>query len=241
MVKTPRAPAASRPANQLLARLSDEDFATLQRYLITVQLHPHQPLQKQAEPVEHVYFPNSGIVSMATVLADGAVVEAATVGDEGLVGIEALFNDAPVSSAESVVQGALRHESAKMIRAVDFRREVRELRAFGDIVAHYAEALHGQLVRLTACNARHDVNARCARWLLMADDHVHGQGFHLSQEGLAVMLGVRRQSISAVAGMFQAAGFIKYMHGHIAVRNRPGLQTVACECYAAIRALYARL
>src|SRR5215467_3273768 len=241
MAKTPRVPVASRPANQLLASLSDEDFTHLQRHLVTVQLHPHQPLQKQGDPIEHVYFPNCGMVSMATVLADGAVVEAATVGDEGLVGIEALFSDLPVSSSESVVQGALPHETAEMIRAADFRRGIIELRAFSEVVARYAQALHGQLVRLTACNARHDVNARCARWLLMAHDHMHGQGFHLSQEGLAVMLGVRRQSISAVAGMFQAAGFIKYTHGHIVVTNRLGLESVACECYAAIRAIYARL
>jgi CRP-like cAMP-binding protein len=241
MAKKPRVPVASRPANQLLARLSEEDFTQLQRHLVTVQLHPHQPLQKQGDPIEHVYFPNCGMVSMATVLADGAVVEAATVGDEGLVGIEALFSDDAVSSSESVVQGALPHESAEMIRAADFRRELVALRAFGELVARYAQALHGQLVRLTACNARHDVNARCARWLLMAHDHMRGQGFHVSQEGLAVMLGVRRQSISAVAGMFQAAGFIRYTHGHMVVTNRLGLETVACECYAAIRTLYARL
>ena len=241
MAKKPRVPVASRPANQLLARLSEEDFTQLQRHLVTVQLHRHQPLQKQGDPIEHVYFPNCGMVSMATVLADGAVVEAATVGDEGLVGIEALFSDDAVSSSESVVQGALPHESAEMIRAADFRRELVALRAFGELVARYAQALHGQLVRLTACNARHDVNARCARWLLMAHDHMRGQGFHVSQEGLAVMLGVRRQSISAVAGMFQAAGFIRYTHGHMVVTNRLGLETVACECYAAIRTLYARL
>ena len=241
MAKKPRVPVASRPANQLLARLSEEDFTQLQRHLVTVQLHPHQPLQKQGDPIEHVYFPNCGMVSMATVLADGAVVEAATVGDEGLVGIEALFSDDAVSSSESVVQGALPHESAEMIRAADFRRELVALRAFGELVARYAQALHGQLVRLTACNARHDVNARCARWLLMAHDHMRGQGFHVSQEGLAVMLGVRRQSISAVAGMFQAAGFIRYTHGHMVVTNRLGLESVACECYSVIRTLYARL
>jgi CRP-like cAMP-binding protein len=241
MAKTPRVHVASRPANQLLARLSEDDFTQLQRHLVTVQLHPHQPLQKQGDPIEHVYFPNCGLVSMATVLADGAVVEAATVGDEGLVGIEALFTDDAVSSSESVVQGALPHESAEMIRAADFRREIVALPAFGELVARFAQALHGQLVRLTACNARHDVNARCARWLLMAHDLMRGQGFHVSQEGLAVMLGVRRQSISAVAGMFQAAGFIRYTHGHIVVTNRLGLESVACECYAAIRTLYARL
>jgi CRP-like cAMP-binding protein len=241
MAKMSRVHVASRPANQLLARLSEEDFTQLQRHLVTVQLHPHQPLQKQGDLVEQVYFPNCGMVSMATVLADGAVVEAATVGDEGLVGIEALFSDDAVSSSESVVQGALPHESAEMIRVVDFRREIAALPAFGELVARFALALHGQLVRLTACNARHDVNARCARWLLMALDHMRGQGFHVSQEGLAVMLGVRRQSISAVAGMFQAAGFIRYTHGHIVVTNRLGLESVACECYAAIRTLYARL
>jgi CRP-like cAMP-binding protein len=240
MVKTRRMPVVRR-FNRLLARLPADDLRSIQRQLITIPLHSRQRLQKQGERVEHVYFPTCGVVSVATSLSDGASVEAATIGDEGLVGIEALFSDDAVSSCDAIVQAVTPHESAEMMRVADFRRELGEHAAFADVVGRYAQALHGQLTRLTACNARHDVNERCARWLLMANDHMHGEGFHLSQECLAEMLGVRRQSVSAVAGVFQAAGFIQYTHGHIAVTNREGLEAVACECYAAIRALYARL
>ena len=229
------------PANQLLARLPADDLQRLQPFLMTVPLHARQLLQKQGERVQHVYFPNSGIVSMATVLADGAVVEAATIGDDGLAGVEAFFTGNAVSPCETIVQVSVPHESAEMMTVKDFRRAIADHVTLRDLVAQYAQALHAQVVRLTACNARHEVNERCARWLLTAHDHMHGHDFRLSQEFLAVMLGVRRQSVNAVAATFQAAGFIRYVHGHMAILDRKGLEQASCECYAAIRATYARM
>jgi len=224
--------------NQLLARLPAADFQRIALHLTTIPLHARQLLHKQGDPMREVYFPNSGVVSLATVLDDGALIEAATVGDEGLVGIEALYTDDPTAPCESIVQIPTPHESAEMMRVVDFRREIDGHRGLRDLVTRYAQALHAQLVRLTACNARHDVNERCARWLLMAHDHMRGHDFHLSQEYLAVMLGVRRQSVSGVAATFQKAGFIRYSHGDMAILNRPGLEETACECYRAIRSAY---
>ena len=222
-------------SNQMLARLSLEDLNRISRQLTTVRINPRQVLHKQGEEVRQVYFPNCGIISMATVLDDGAVVEAATIGDDGFVGIDAFYGDDAVSACETIVQVPVPHETAAMMAVEDFRREITEHRALHDVVAEYAQTLHARILRVTACNARHGVHERCARWLLTALDHMHGQDFHLSQEFLAVMLGVRRQSVSAVASSFQASGLIRYSHGDITVLNRRRLEDAACECYAAIR------
>jgi CRP-like cAMP-binding protein len=237
MVKRhPRSDAQS-PTNCLLAQLPPDDFRRIRAHLTTVGIHPRQLLHKQHERLRYVYFPNSGIVSMATVLEDGAVVEAATIGDDGVVGIDAFYGEDAISSCETLVQVPVPHETAEMMPVSAFRREIAEHRALRDVVALYAHRLHARLVRLTACNARHDINERCARWLLVAHDHMHGHDFHLSQEFLAVMLGVRRQSVSAVASTFQAAGLIRYHHGDVKILNRHGLEEAACECYDAIRQL----
>ena len=241
MLRVDRSSVAEPARNQLLAKLPPEDLRRLRPYLRSVPLLPRQLLQKQGEPLQCVYFPNGGVVSMATVLADGSLVEAATIGDEGLVGIDAFFTEDALSACEAIVQVPVRDEDAMMMPVADFRRELATHRVFHDIVARYAQVLHAQITRLTACNARHAVNERCARWLLTAHDHMHGQDFHLSQEFLAVMLGVRRQAVSAVAGAFQEAGFIRYVHGHVTVLNRIGLEATTCECYAAIAWLNRRL
>jgi CRP-like cAMP-binding protein len=133
------------------------------------------------------------------------------------------------------VQVPVPHETAVMMAVGDFRREITERRALHDLVAEYAQMLQARILRLTACNARHGIYERCARWLMSAHDHMHGHDFHLSQEFLAVMLGVRRQSVSAVASSFQASGLIRYSHGDITVLNHRRLEDTACECYAAIR------
>jgi len=220
--------------NGLLAQLPAEDLLRVRSHLRTIPLHSRQVLQKQSAPLEYVYFPNCGIVSIATVFDDGALVEAATIGDEGMVGVEAFFHDHPISSCEAIVHVPVPYESAEVMGVTAFRREIAEHRALRDLVADFVSALQARIIRLTACNARHDVHQRCARWLLAADDHMHGRQFHLSQELLAVMLGVRRQSVSAVAAAFQDAGFITYKHGHITIRDRTGLEKAACECYRVI-------
>jgi CRP-like cAMP-binding protein len=216
-------------------------FAALQPRPVIVALRPRQVLHKQGDPLHHVYFPNGGIVSMATMLSDGAIVEAATVGREGIVGIEAFFSESSTASCEAIVQSPVPGQSAVRMRVSDFRRALGESKALHDIVAGYAQVLLARMARLTACNVRHDVNQRCARWLLAASDHMGGRDFHLSQELLAVMLGVRRQTVSIVAGTFRDAGMIRYVHGKITILNRKALEGASCDCYAAIARLYKAL
>lgn len=206
----------------------------LEPWLTIASLKPRQVLHRQGETIEYVYFPNDGIVSMATVLSDGAAVEAATIGSEGIVGIGAFFADASVSPCQSIVQVSTPGNTAHRMRVADFRRAMTVSPALHENVAHYALALVSRLSLLTACNARHDVHQRCARWLLTIDDHMNGRAFRLSQEFLAVMLGVRRQAVSTVVQVLRRAGVVRHERGHIAVTDRSRLEQICCECYAAI-------
>ncbi len=235
-------PAALRLHNRLLAQCPAETLLRLTPHLTAVTLRPRQVLQKQAEPIRHVYFPTGGIVSMATVFSDGAAVEAATVGSEGMVGVDVFYSPASQSSCEAIVQVSLPGgTSALKMPVTEFRHALDESPMLHDAVARYAHALYERVARLTACNARHDVHQRCARWLLAADDHVGGREFHLSQEFLAVMLGVRRQTVSVVVSALRGRGLIRYVHGKITILDRRALARAACECYPAIARTFRRL
>ena len=230
-----------RPGNRLLARLPDDEYAQLRPWLKHVGLEARQVLHRQSEPVRFVYFPNAGVVSMATLLADGRMLETATIGNDGLVGVEAFFLDHPLSACETLVQVPTTGDTAECISIGDFRRELATLVRFREAVAQYVETLYAIMARLMACNAHHSVNERCARWLLTVDDRMDGQDFHLSHEFLATMLGVRRQTVTVVAGTLRMAGLIDYVHGHVKILDRAGLEASACECYPAIRSLSSRM
>src|SRR5258707_7770711 len=128
-----------------------------------------------------------------------------------------------------------------MMAVDDSRGEFAERGAFRTFVERYTQLVIAQMMQSTACNALHQVHQRCARWLLMTHDRMHEQDFHLSHEFLAVMLGVQRPTVSVVAATLQEAGLIRYTHGDVTVRNRPGLEAASCECYPIIRAHFDRL
>ena len=219
--------------------MSDADFRRLQPFLKTVPVRLKQVLQKNGEPIESVYFLNGGVASITTVLLDGTMVEAATVGDEGMLGLEAFLGDDAIAPGETLIQ--VPDTSAEMMSVEDFRREVSERSAFRTIVGRYAQVVIAQMMQSTACNALHQVQQRCARWLLTTHDRMHEQDFHLSHEFLAVMLGVQRPTVSVVAATLQHAGLIRYTHGHVSVVNRKGLEAASCECYPIVRAHFDRL
>ena len=232
-------PSDRRPKNRLLAALPDADFRRLQPFLKTVPVRLKQVLQKNGEPIEAVYFLNGGVASITTILRDGTTVEAATVGDEGMLGFEAFLDDNAVAPGETLIQ--VPDTNAEMMSVEDFRREVADRSAFRTMVGRYAQVVIAQMMQSTACNALHQVQQRCARWLLTTHDRMHEQDFHLSHEFLAVMLGVQRPTVSVVAGTLQQAGLIRYIHGHVTVVNRQGLEAASCECYPIVRAHFDRL
>ena len=222
-----------RPKNKLLRELPQADFERLGPHLKTIPTKAKQVFYKQGEPFGSVYFPNGGVLSITSGLADGTMVETATVGNEGMVGIEALFSPDPISPGTTMMQ--VPDTDAERLSVGAFREELARGEAFSAIMGRYAQSAIKQMMQSAACNARHHVTERCPRWLLMTHDRVDGDSFHLSQEFLAMMLGVRRQTVSVVANTLQQAGLITYRHGYVTVLDRAGLEAASCECYAAIR------
>jgi len=235
--RVPRAD--GRPKNRLLSALHTEDFERLRPHLTTIPVRARQVLHKQGEKIEHVYFPNGGVCSVTTVLSSGATVEAATVGDEGLLGIEAFLAADAVSPGETLMQ--VPDTDAEMMPVSEFRRALAEPGPFRELIGRYTQVVIAQMMQSTACNVMHQVQQRCARWLLMTHDRMHEQDFSLSHEFLAVMLGVQRPTVSVVAAALQEAGLIRYTRGRIAVTNRKGLEAASCECYPVIRGHFDRL
>jgi CRP-like cAMP-binding protein len=232
----PRRTAAERPKNLLLRALSEEVFERLRPNLRTIPTKPKQLFHRRGQPVEYVYFPNGGVASVTASLADGTMVETATVGLEGMLGIEAFFAKDPVAPGDTMVQ--VPDTSVEQLSVAAFRRELAQQGELAQAIGRYAQASVAHMMQSVACNARHPVAERCARWLLGTHDRVGRDEFHLSHEFLAIMLGVRRPSVTVVAGILQEAGLITYRRGRVTIVNRKGLETASCECYAITRHKY---
>ena len=225
--------------NCLLARLPSDVSERLRPHLTTIPVKVRQVLYRQGDAIEHVYFPNDCVASVTSVLATGAMVETATVGDEGMVGVEAIFVDRAISIGETIVQ--VPGTTMERLEAAAFRAEIAQRSVFEQRVGRYAQVFLAQVMQTAACNALHPVLERCCRWLLQTHDRVHGHDFSLSHEFLGVMLGVRRSTVTVVAGRLQSAGLIKYAHGRVRVLDRRGLEEASCECYCLIREQFDRL
>jgi CRP-like cAMP-binding protein len=227
--------------NRILRRLTPADFASLQSDLEIVSLSFKEVLYEQGQPIEHMHFVESGVVSIVTDLDDGGTVETGTIGREGVVGIPAfLGTSSSVSRAFCQIPGhAGRVPIARML--AERNRNTR----LAELVLRSANAMMMMLAQTAACNRAHPVEERMCRWLLMTHDRVDGDEFPLTQEFLAQMLGVRRPSVNTAGLALQNAGLIRYSRGKIAILNRQGLESSSCECYAVIarefeRALGAR-
>lgn len=229
----------ARPKNAILAALPSRDYRRLVPHLTTIPVCTKQVLHRQGERVQDVYFPNGGVWSVTTVLASGQMVEVATIGDEGFLGLEAFLAADAVSAGDTLMQ--VPDTDAVKLSVAVFRREVATRGALHDAVGRYALTVMAQMMQSTACNALHQVQQRCARWLLTTHDRMHEQDFHLSHEFLAMMLGVKRPTVSVVAGTLQQAGLIRYTHGRVTVLDRQGLEAAACECYAVVRRHFDRM
>jgi CRP-like cAMP-binding protein len=222
-----------RPQNLLLCGLPADAYDRLVPDLRTIPTKSKQILHRADEPIDYVYFLNDGIASITALLRSGRMVEAATVGHEGVVGIEAMLSEAPVSVGESMIQ--VPATSAEMLSVAAFRRELAQHGAFAAMMGRYAQTVIAQMMHVAACNALHSVEERCCRWLLMTHDRVRQDTLTLTHEFLSSMLGVHRPSVSTVAASLQSAGLIRCTHGHITIVDRPGLERAACECYDTIR------
>lgn len=233
MVKRRTVPTANRPPptgnpNRLLAALPADDYNRIAPSLELIPLKLKAVLHRSGDPLTHVYFPGGGFCSLLTVLKDGAMVEVATIGREGMVGVAAVSDGHPVSTT-SMVQGET--EICYRMKADVFRREMDRRGAFYELLTHFGQALVGFIMQSTACNAVHSVEQRLARWLLMARDRMGSDEFPLTQEFVAMMLGASRPTVTVVAGTLQKAGLITYHRGQVKIVDGKKLEAASCECY----------
>ena len=226
-----------RDRNHILASLPPGDYRRIASKLESVAFRKGLAIHEADGPISHVYFPRSGVASIVTRMSEGGTIEVATIGNEGVVGLSAYLGNGR-SSMEVFVQ--IPGEAARMSNDA-FLQEIRAGTALRGILLRYTQALMTQMGQSAACNRVHAVAERCARWLLMSHDRVQGDEFSLTQEFLAEMLGVRRASVTQVAGTLKRRGLIDYRRGVIRVVSRKGLEKAACECYWLIRSEHEQL
>jgi CRP-like cAMP-binding protein len=224
--------------NRLLAALPRAEYDRILPYLRIRTVTTGETLQAHRARISDVYFPNGGVFSVTTQMRNGRLVEVATVGREGMLGIGVFFGDrAGIGRAfQQVANGPL-----PAMSATRFVKETARPGPFREVVNVYAQANLLQIMQGTACNALHSVTQRCSRWLLQTRDRVDDDTFLLKQEFLAVMLGVYRPTVSVVLRTLQREGLIAMHYGHIRILKRKRLEAVSCECYGVIRGHFARL
>ena len=224
--------------NELLASLPADDLQRVSASMTWRPLKVRQVLHKRGEPITEVYFPGRSVCSITNTMEDGGMVEVATVGREGLVGIGAVMGS-PIASGEAFVQIAAEPAGVMPIEA--FNRELERRGALYDAVTRYSQAFVSLLMQSVACNGLHSAEERCCRWLLMTHDRISQDEFPLTHEFLAIMLGVRRPTVTLVMAELTRAGIVSHVRGHVRIVDRKGLEEASCECYRNIRSVFTRL
>jgi CRP-like cAMP-binding protein len=223
--------------NLLLAALPPEDLGLIAPHLAQVELERGRLLYDPGDRIDTVFFPHDGVISLMTLMENGAAIESATIGREGALGLPSAV--APRASlVRAIVQTptrAVRISAAQLHEAWEKSPRIREL------VDRHGEALFGHAIQSVACNALHSVEARFCRWLLTCHDRISTNTIALTQEFLADMLGVQRTTVTAVARALQEKGAIRYRRGVVDIIDRPALEALTCECYGVIRRTYERL
>ena len=216
--------------NAILAQLPLEKFAELRRSLCPVDLTVPEVLYEPNQPIPYAYFPESGMISVVAVMKDGSSIEVGTIGREGMAGGVLLMDVDRVPHRYFIqVNG-----QAQRIDAAVLKKQAERHPELQRLILRYEAALLAQSMQCIACNGLHNVEQRCCRWILMARDRSDSNEIFLTHEFLALMLGVRRASVSDVLGPLQEANLVRSARGLITVLNREGLEKGACECYRVI-------
>ena len=223
--------------NHLLQGLPRLDLSRMLAACEKVELAVADVLYAPGERLRDVYFPMSGFISLIMRVDDASSLEVGLVGNEGMFGIPLVLG-VDVSPVRAVVQGP---GSALQMDAVQFRRELERSQPLRHEIGRYVCVCLTQLAQISACTRFHVVEARLARWLLMSQDRARANTFHITQELLALMLGVRRVGVTKAATSLQQRSLITYSRGTITVLDRQGLKAASCGCYVADRKSYDRL
>jgi CRP-like cAMP-binding protein len=220
------------PHNRLSLALPSRDLKRVMPELEHIRCQRAEVLMDADSPLDHVFFPDSGVVSVVAVYADGSVIEMATIGREGCTGMQAFFG-AKTSSVRLLVQ--IPGSAARMSRAA-FVRAMDSMPSFRNVMSAYIQAFLEQVLVSVACNGAHSLKERLARWLLMMRDRSDEDVLLITQSLLAEMLGVQRPTITNAAREFERAGLIERGRRQVTILDRQGLIEASCECYQLVRA-----
>ena len=214
--------------NRVLDALPQAELSALLPHLREVAIKSGEVLHNPGERLSHIYFPTTGVLSVILLMRDGSGVEIGTTGCEGLSGSVAIMLGTLKAPTQTVCQvpGAV-----KRLPLDVFQEGIRNGSQLHTLTQKYARASVTLMGQSIACNRLHTLTERCARWLLLTHDRVRGDQFSITQEFLAMMLGVHRPAVSIAAGALQQAGFIRYRRGNLTVVDREGLESASCECY----------
>src|SRR6187551_1244584 len=229
--------APSPTQNHLLAAVPAAEFARLATALEPVPMLLGDTLYEPGSQLAHVYFPTTSIISLLYIMESGVSAEIAGVGNEGVLGIS-LFMGGDTTPSSAVVQTAghgYRLESRLL------KEEFNRAGLMQRLLLRYTQALITQMFQTAACNRHHSVEQQLCRWLLLTVDRIPSGELIMTQELVANMLGVRRESITEAAGSLQSAGCISYRRGHISVLDRKKLERSVCECYSVVKKEFIRL
>jgi CRP-like cAMP-binding protein len=220
------------PRNRLLLALPSSNLKQLMPELEQIRCRREQVLMDVDSSLDHIFFPDIGVVSVVAVYANGSVIEMATVGREGCTAVQAVLG-AKSSSVRLLVQ--IPGSAAKMSRAA-FTRAMGSMPSFRNLMYAYAQAFLEQVLVSVACNGAHSLQERLARWLLMMRDRGDDDALQITQNLLAEMLGVQRPTITNAARELECAGLIARGRRQVTILDRQGLVEASCECYQLVRA-----
>ena len=217
--------------NHLLGALADCDWSRWLSHLERVDFPLGKVLCESNSGAPYVYFPTTAIISLLITTTEGGTSEVAVIGNEGVLGISMIMGGSTMPS-QAVVQTA---GQGYRLRSALVKTEIDRAGAVLRLLLRYTQSLITQVTQTAACNRHHGIELQLARRLLMGLDRSASHELAMTQEGLASLLGVRREGVTAAAIKLQAAGVIRYQRGHIAVLDRDALEKRACECYATVR------
>ena len=217
--------------NRVLRALDSPDLDRLGAHLVGMDLSARTPLVRPDAPASHVYFPAAGVVSLVQPLDDGSAVEAGLIGADGFVGVHTMLG-ADTTPSEAVV---LLPGYGWRLPVGVFRDELTRNAAFRHQALLYAQALNVQVMYSVACNARHRVVQRLARWLSAGRDRVATDDLPISQEYLSTILGCRRAGVTIAIAALRTKGLISNSINMVHIVNRDGLRAAACSCYESVK------
>jgi CRP-like cAMP-binding protein len=216
--------------NIILRELPPKDFEMLAAAAEWISLAGKDPVWEPNQPITQVYFPETAVISLVTLL-DAGSIEAITIGNDGFVGLPVFHGPgSTVTRAGCQMPGRSWRLTSK-----DFMKLCGESPALRRALDRYSQLVIETISQSAACNRIHVIEERCARWLLMSQDRVGTNEIPLTQEFLAQMLGVRRPGVTVAIGILERAGLISHGRGRITVTDRHGLEAASCECYSAVR------